>query len=159
MFSVSARPHRGRTLVLFALLSMLAASGCGDSSGVGRTFPVVGKVTLNEVPLKAKNAIVLFKPDAERGNSSPFEPSSTVEEDGTYTLTTKGKKGAPPGWYKVIVIARDDAPPQHPKNLKKNRPVAKSLLPPKYGEAKTSDLSIEVVERPAPGAYDLKLTQ
>jgi hypothetical protein len=76
-----------------------------------------------------------------------------------YTLTTKGKKGAPPGWYKVIVTAREEAAPVHPKLPKQHRPAARSLLPAKYGQVETSGLSVEVVENPAPGAYDLKLSK
>lgn len=159
MLNVFARPSRRCFYGLSALVFLVPASGCGDASGVGRTLPVSGKVTFNNAPWTANTTIVLFKPDADRGNTSPFEPSGTVDENGTYVLTTKGKKGAPPGWYKVIVIARAEAPPQHPKNLKSHRPVAKSLLPAKYGQEKTSELAIEVVETPAAGAYDLKLTQ
>jgi hypothetical protein len=32
-------------------------------------------------------------------------------------------------------------------------------MPARYGQEKTSGLSLEVVENPAPGAYDLKLTK
>jgi hypothetical protein len=73
-------------------------------------------------------------------------------------VNTRGKPGAPPGWYKVIVTAVAE-PPEHPKAPGKHagRPVAQSLLPAKYGQAKTSDLALEVVEQPASGAYDLKL--
>jgi hypothetical protein len=133
-------------------------TGCGDASGVGPTFPVAGKVTFNGAPLTATSTVVLFKPDAAKGNTSSFEPIGTIDADGGYTLKTKGKKGAPPGWYKVIVTARDEAPPAHPKTPKQHRPVAKSLLPARYGQPQTSGLSIEVVENPTPGAYDLKLT-
>jgi hypothetical protein len=140
------------------LLLGVPIAGCGDASGVGPTFPVSGKVTLNGAPLTAASTIVLFKPDTAKGNTSPVEPTGTVDADGNYTLTTKGKKGAPPGWYKVIVTAREEAPPVHPKTPKPHRPVSKSLLPAKYGQGQTSGLSIEVVEDPAPGAYDLKLT-
>ncbi len=74
-------------------------------------------------------------------------------------MTTNGKVGAPPGWYKVIVTAREDAEPVHPKSANSHRPVARSLLPGKYGDAETSGLSIEVVENPVAGAYDLKLSR
>jgi hypothetical protein len=138
---------------------LLLAAGCGDASGVGPTFPVAGKVTLNNTPLTAQNTVILCKPDAAKGNKSPFEPSGTVDAEGNYTLTTRGKSGAPPGWYKVVVTARDEAAPAHPKGPQRHRPVARSLLPARYGQAQTTDLSIEVVERPAPGAYDLKLSK
>jgi hypothetical protein len=134
--------------------------GCSDGSGVGRTVPVAGKITLANEPLTAKNTIVLFKPDTSKGNTSPFEPAGTVDEAGNYTVQTKGKQGAPPGWYKVVVTARDEAPAEHPKSGgPQHRPVARSLVPARYGQDKTSGLSLEVVENPAPGAYDLKLTK
>lgn len=152
-------PRRCLALVLAALVAGALASGCGDASGVGRTVPVRGKVTVGDVPLTAKSTVLLFKPDAAKGNTSPFEPTGTVDEKGNYQLTTKGKNGAPPGWYKVVVTAREDAAPVHAKSPKQHRPVARSLLSVKYGTAESSGLSIEVVENPAPGAYDLKLAK
>jgi hypothetical protein len=142
-----------------ALLLAILPVACGDTSGVGRTVPVSGKVILQDEPWTAKTTIVLFKPDTSRGNTSPFEPAGTVDAEGNYTLTTKGKNGAPPGWYKVIVTAREETAPVHPKTPKQHRPAARSLLPAKYGQAETSGLLIEVVESPVPGAYDLKLSK
>jgi hypothetical protein len=111
-------------------------------------------------PLTAESTTILFEPDASKGNTSPFQPAGTVDEQGNYTLLTKGKAGAPLGWYRVVVTAVAE-PPEHPKlpGKKSTRPVAQSLLPAKYGQTKTSGLAIEVVERPAPGAYDLKLSR
>jgi predicted small secreted protein len=156
MSNVSACSAPGSLLFFSALLLAISASGCSDASGVGRTVPVTGKVILQDAPLTAKTTIVLFKPDASRGNTSPFEPTGTVDADGNYTLATKGKNGAPPGWYKVIVTAREEAASVQPKNPKY---AARSLLPAKYGRAETSGLSIEVVENPALGVYDLKLSK
>ena len=158
MPNVPARPARGLPPLLAAVLVAMPAWGCGDGSGVGRTVPVSGKVMLNGDPVTARTALVLFKPDGSRGNTSPFEPAGTVDAEGHYTLTTQGKNGAPPGWYQVIVTAREEAPPAHPKTPQQHRPVVRSLLPAKYGQANTSGLSIEVVENPEPGAYDLKLS-
>jgi hypothetical protein len=141
-----------------ALFFGCLTSGCGDDSGVGKTFPVAGRITINQEPLTAKSTVVLFKPDASKGNTSSFEPIGTVDEEGIYTLVTKGKKGAPPGWYKVVVTATESSP-VHPNNPQGHHPVAQSLVPAKYGHEKTSDLSIEVVENPQPDAYDLKLAK
>jgi hypothetical protein len=143
---------------LVAMLSASSTFGCSDDSGVGKTFPVAGRITINQEPLTAKSTVVLFKPDASKGNTSIFEPIGTVDENGDYMVLTKGKKGAPPGWYKVVVTATESAP-VHPNSPQGHRPVAQSLVPAKYGLEQTSDLSIEVVENPAPGAYDLKLTK
>ncbi len=151
--------RRGRPAATQGLLLLIClTSGCGDGGRVGQTFPVSGKITFMNEPLVTKNTIILLKPDASRGNTSPFEPTGTVDESGTYTLRTEGKMGAPPGWYKVVVVARDEAPVVHAKAKQSHRPVSKSLVPAKYGQEKTTDLVIEVVENPSPGAYDLKLT-
>lgn len=141
-----------------ALLCVLFAIGCGDASGVGKTFSVTGKVTLDDRPLTAASTIVLFKPDATRGNTSLFEPAGTVDDQGHYVLFTNGKKGAPPGWYQVVVTATEGSP-VHPNDQSSHRPVAKSLVPAKYGLVATSGLSIEVVKNPDPNAYDLNLTK
>jgi hypothetical protein len=147
-----------RRLPAIGLVTALLMLGCGDSSGVGKTLPVRGKVTLDDVPLSAESAVVLFKPDASKGNRSPFEPVGNVDRDGNYTLVTKGKRGAPPGWYKVIVTATE-ARIEAPKDPKRGHPHPRSVVPAKYGLAKTTSLMVEVVESPAPGAYDLKLTK
>jgi hypothetical protein len=130
--------------------------GCADESGVGKTFPVTGTITLDGQPLVAKTTVVLFKPDADKGNASAFDPTGTVDGQGQYTLLTKGKKGAPPGWYKIAVTAHEGRS-EHPKGTLRHRPVARAVIPGRYGQPETSDLSIEVVENPSPGAYDLKL--
>ena len=92
MQSLSFR-FRGSPFPLTALLIAFAASGCGDSSGVGRTVPVAGQITLDNTPLTATNTVVLFKPDAAKGNACPWEPTGTVDGQGNYTLSTKGKRG------------------------------------------------------------------
>jgi hypothetical protein len=138
-------------------LGALLASGCGDASGVGRTLPVAGMVTLDGKPLTAGSTVILFKPDAGRGNTSPFEPVGTVDDQGNYTLATKGKRGAPPGWYKVVVTATElRAGGRDPHGH--IRPAPRSLVPARYGQAATTTVTIEVVEEPGPGAYDVKLT-
>jgi hypothetical protein len=139
-----------------ACFTALVVLGCGDTSGVGKTFPVRGKVTLENQPLAAETAVVLFKPDASKGNSSPWEPTANVDKDGNYSLSTNGKSGAPPGWYKVIVTATESGVAS-PKDPKRGHPHPRSLVPAQYGQAKTTDLVIEVVENPGLGAYDLKL--
>jgi hypothetical protein len=137
------------------LLLAFVGAGCGDTSGVGRTVPVRGTITLDGAPVTAPSTVVLFKPDTAKGNQSPFEPVGTVDGQGRYTLSTRGKKGAPPGWYKVIVSATDG---RLSPATKDRHPAPKSLLPAPYGHEKTTPLAVEVVEDPAAAAYDLKLT-
>jgi hypothetical protein len=141
-----------------AFVMVYLVSGCGDASGVGRILPVSGTITLNGQPLIAQTAMVLFKPDASRGNQSPLDPAGALDGQGHYTLVTAGKTGAPPGWYKVVVTATT-TDVNLPPGKRRDHPRPKSLVAAKYGQAATTALSVEVVESPAAGAYDLKLTQ
>ena len=140
-----------------AIVLAFAAPGCGDTSGVGRTVPVAGRVTLDGAPWTSASTVILFKPDAAKGNTLPWEPTGTVDSQGNYTLSTKGRRGAPPGWYKVTLTALETRPLET-KGPRVKLPTPKSLLPARYGQAATTPLAIEVVDSPAPDAYDLKLT-
>jgi hypothetical protein len=150
-----------RALSRAAVLSLaLLAAACGDDSDVGKTYPVSGKVLLNGEPLVAKTTTILLKPDTAKGNTTSFEPAASVDSSGNYTVFTKKKRGAPPGWYKVIVTATaTESPAPASKRPLKQRPLPESLVPGKYAQAATTPLQIEVVESPAAGAYDLVLTK
>ena len=133
-------------LILFSLF----VTGCGDS---GTYYPVRGKITFDDEPFVRETTTVVLKPI--EGNASEFEPVGKIDFEGNYEIYTGGRKGAPPGRYKVVVTAHDDS-----VDLKKprpKRPVPNSLLPAKYGTAETTELEIDVVAHPSPGAYDLKL--
>jgi hypothetical protein len=156
MFDFHGLRHRWLRVSVIAALCTGLAVGCGKSD-VGVTYPVNGQITMNGEPLNAASTVILFKPNAARGNASPYEPAGTVDAQGQYRLTTKGKGGAPPGWYKVVVTAVESRP-EHAKSPQM-KSVAKSLVPPKYGRAETTDLEIEVVESAFSGAYDLKLAK
>jgi len=138
-----------------ALIVVALVAGCGD--GVGKTYPVSGTVFIGAAPLDAKSATVMFVPDRTKGNTSSFEPGATVDSTGHYTVFTKNQRGAPPGWYKVVVTGIAEAPPPESKGPLTKRPAPKSLVPAKYGRAATTPLEIEVVANPATGAYDLNL--
>ncbi len=127
--------------------------GCGREQGE-RFFPVAGTVQLDGKPLTI--GVVSYRPDAERGNKSMHVPTGTIDAQGRYELITIKRKGAPPGWYRVLVFA--DA------NTLETGGIAVHPIPPrwltheKYTDPKTTDLSVEVVEQPAAGAYDLKVS-
>jgi hypothetical protein len=109
---------------------------------------VEGQVTFQGQPLKTGS--LLFQPDAAKGNSSTLTPSGTIGPDGRYKLYTQERPGAPPGWYKVGIVAQE-APPNDPYAMR-------SLIPQRYGDPQTSGISIEVSANAAAGAYDIKLT-
>jgi hypothetical protein len=147
------------TLGLFCFA--LAAPSCGPGF---KTVLVSGKVFVNGEPLTGAEATVVFRPDASKGNNLNFDFSGTVDESGSYTLYYggKGNQGVAPGWYKVAVVATE--PIVFPKPDKKSKvrqmamPYRKPLIDKKYTVPTQSGIEIEVVEKPAPGAYDLNLT-
>jgi hypothetical protein len=155
----------GKALSLFgtrsAYLSVVAAClygsltllvGCGDSGGT-KLLPVVGKVTVDGKPLTTGTGKVSFRP--VKGSATSQQPGADIEEDGTYRLSTDGKEGAPPGRYQILVV---DVQPRDPKDPFPYGP-RKTNVNNKYNDPKKSDLYIEVVASPAPGAYDLKLSK
>jgi hypothetical protein len=129
---------------------MIFVTGCGDAGG-SKLLPVVGKVAVDGKPLTTGTGKVSFRP--VKGSSATQQPAADIEEDGTYRLSTNGKEGAPPGRYQVFVV---DVEPRDPKDPFPYGP-RKSHVNSKYSDPKKSDLYIEVVPSPAPGAYDLKL--
>jgi hypothetical protein len=148
--------HRLRQAV--CTLALTTVAGCGDSSGA---LPVSGQVTVDGEPLHAGGGTVTFVPDKDRGNTATAQPSGPLDADGNYTLYyAVGKPGAPPGWYRVQVVASKLGP-----GTKTARPPQfgfqppPPLIDPKYVSAATSGLEVEVVRNPAAGAYDLHLTK
>ena len=123
---------------------MLGNLGCGSGSNLQK---VSGKVTVDGTPL-AKGS-VRFIPDKTRGNTAGVEPVAQIAADGTYTLATNGKSGAPLGWYKVSLDATEVADSARAKQ-------AKLLISPRFHSPETTPLSVEVISSPEAGAYDLK---
>jgi hypothetical protein len=121
------------------------AAGCDGKPNVA-TLPVSGKVTVDDKPVTSGQ--VTLQPLAEKPQGVGLS-AGTIGSDGTYTISTAGKPGAPAGKYKVTVTPSmmptgGNAPPAPPFNAKYTDP------------AKTT-LEIEVRENAPAGAYDLKL--
>jgi hypothetical protein len=138
----------GGRCACFALL-VLPLLGCGAGSRE-KLHPVSGRITINGKPLTLGS--VAFRPMKEKGNTSSLDPGGEIEEDGTYIVFTQNGEGAPAGWWKVIVSARDPIDPKDPYKA------TRSYVPAKYELLEKTDLAIEVQESPPPGAYDLQLT-
>jgi len=149
---------RGATTSAVARVALLAcaallAAGCSGGKGP-KLVPVSGKVTLDGNALPG--GVVNFFPDKGKGNTDKYHSVATIDASGTYKLTTDGKEGAPLGRYKVTVAT--EMPP--------SGEVKAGQLPPKlpaintkYKILEQTPLSVEVVESPASGAYDLKVTK
>lgn len=154
---MSLRKPAALIWMLFASSPAILLIGCG-SDDTETLYPVNGRVLQGTAPIRVKSGYVLLKPDVEKGNQTQFEPSGQIEADGSFVIYTNQRPGAPPGWYKVVVTATGE-PERKSPGKGTSRPTAKQLLPPKYGQAKTTPLSIEVVESPAAGAYDLDVSK
>ena len=119
-----ARPT-GRPAVLGMTAILLAGlAGCGPS-GPEKLLPVEGQVRFKGKAL-TKGTVVLHA-DAGKGNTTKHEPRGRIEGDGRYTVFTHPRPGAPPGWYKVTVIATEPSDPKNPYSL------PRSLIPAKIG--------------------------
>jgi len=132
--------------VLVAAVVLLPV-GCGDSGP--RLVPVKGTVTVGGKALTRGS--VSFRPDKSRDEKGTAEPAGNIEADGTYTMYTNGRPGAPVGKYVVLVVSTGDLDPANPSAA------PKSMIPAKYSSQDSVQFQIEVVESPAPGQYDIKL--
>jgi hypothetical protein len=146
-------PCRAFLAVMAGALLLPIASGCSRSEG-DDFVPVTGTVKLQGQPLSIGS--VSFRPDAAKGNKSMHIPYGQIDGEGKYELVTIGRKGAPPGWYKVLVYADEnaliDANSSRP-------PTPRWMMHEKYTGEGTTPLSVEVVATPAPGAYDFEVTK
>ncbi len=153
-------PARGRRKWL--LLGGLCLAGLAgawlvwgrDRAGHSRHIPVEGQVFFDGRPLSLhadQIGKVWFYPDARQPNACPTTPSSDIDEDGRYTLSTGGQPGIPPGRYWVMLIATQPSDPRRPFHRRK------SLIPGRYCAVETSGLVFEVTSGAPSGAYDLRL--
>jgi hypothetical protein len=138
--------QRGWYLATLLTGGIVFVAGCGIGGGE-KLAPVAGKVTVDGKLLTT--GTVSLRPDGSQGNKSQHQPNGAIDAEGNYELLVPpAKKGAPLGWYKVVVFAYDDPQPGKP---------LKSFIDMKYSDEKTTPLRFEVIENPEPGRYDLKL--
>jgi hypothetical protein len=122
-------------------------------------IPVSGTVSLDGKPLPI--GWITFHPDHAQGNQNLRLPHAEIRKDGTYELSPlAGKMGASPGRYRVVVAATYDPIPVRPKfNPDGTEWEPRWLHHKKYLRPETTPLRVEVVEKPAPGAYDFMLSK
>jgi hypothetical protein len=141
------------------VLAVLLA-GCGTADDAGRRVPVSGRVTFNGEPLRVGS--VIFRPDARQGNTERHEARGAIDAEGYYRLATEvgpsRKKGIAPGWYRVAVVAVKE-PDKAARRRGGLPPPDQPLIPPKYANPDTSQITIQVTEATYPGAYDIKLAR
>jgi len=130
-------------------LGLVFVLGCGDTTGLGKRYPVSGTVTYQGKPVE--KGTINFIPDKPDGRAATGDISN-----GSYSLTTaESGDGALPGTYKVTVVAKEvdtselkeiakGGQHHHDAAFAKAAQGAKALVPPKYTLADTSGLTAEV---------------
>lgn len=122
-----------------------AGSGC-TSEKLPPLYPVEGTVTVDGKPLKSGHVSLTTSSTEHKIGLS----TSEIGEDGSYVIYTSDKEGAPLGKYKVTVTPQTMMTPG-------TDPKAMTTISRVYSDATQTPLTIEVVEHPSAGAYDLKL--
>jgi hypothetical protein len=130
-------------------LTLLLIGGCGTDSNL---IPVSGKVMNGDQPLTS--GMVTFHPDKTQGNTTEHIPMGQIGEDGTYTLYTAQKVGAPPGWYRLTVVAEE---PRTPGSGEDEYAPPKYLVREDYVSVEVSPLTKEVKSGAPAGHYDITL--
>ena len=128
-------------------------TGCGKGE-VGPEFAQAkGVVTYQGKPLKTGQ--VSFIPDGSKGTKGPMS-SGAINEQGEFVLQTfKPADGAVVGFHQVVVTSYKASPfdPNNPSPPLESI----SLIPVKYGDQKTSELTAEVTADPEKNVYTFDL--
>jgi hypothetical protein len=147
--------------VAICCCGLLMLAGCSNSEeSPGKLVPVQGKITLSDGTPLPGGRVLFFASDRDPNAPPPASPERNapaspdrdtptsvgqVQEDGSYTLSTKGHPGAPLGKYRVV-LARGAADRK-----------AWSRVPTQYVNPRKSPLEVEVADNKPEGGYDLKL--
>lgn len=137
---------------------LLVTAGCGPPDL--KLYPVVGKLSVGDVPVPSGS--IQLRADTSQGNKSMEVPVGLIQPDGRLELTTGERKGAPLGWWKLLVVADNfqvfEPPPSPDWPLfPEGWEPPKSLVHARYLGAGTTDISIQVVAIPKADAYVIKL--
>lgn len=152
---LSVRHHlRHYRWLLTGAVSLAVVIGCGDDGGLGKRYPVSGKITYQGKPVPLGN--IFFVPvKAEAGRAA----SGAINSEGWYKLSTAGgEDGAYAGDYKIRIMALESDNTQVLANAPKGgagkqddvlkaTAAAKKLIPAKYEYEETSELKAKVEEK------------
>jgi hypothetical protein len=159
------RSAGGRKAVAAAIAAVaLAAAGCGPP-GL-KVAPAGGTVTYKGNPVAG--ATVMFTP----AKGTPCD--GITDESGKYSVSYRGKPGAPVGPCRVTVtkppksefsLGQAATTPEDLAKLSaaaaasppKPAPKDKDAIPAKYARVETSGLTVEVTADAAKNAFDFKL--
>jgi hypothetical protein len=132
----SPSPPRWRWLALVPALCCVSCSSSGDELN-----PVRGTVLYKNQPLNS--AVVTFHlTGADPITNVP--PVGLTKEDGTFTVTTGQREGAPAGKYVVTIISPEEVAPKGRKVISTEAPDTKDRFQRAYANQATSTLKVEI---------------
>lgn len=137
-----------RLYQLWAIAGLLGVVGCLESAGtISNLVPVTGSIALDGKPLS--HGTIMFDPEGSEG-----QPAVGQIVNGEFTMvTTVSAPGVVQGKYRVRVESTELV--KRPPNAVPPFPEAKSLIPKKYNDLKTSGLTVEVEQGMVPVTFDL----
>jgi len=153
-----------KTLAIpFAFLGSIVLLGCGDDDGIGKRYPLSGKVTYNGQGVA--HGTINFLPEAGGDGKGAVGEI----KDGAYrnVTTLTPDDGILPGKYKVTIVAYDVADLSNLQakaaggatdqvQVAKANAKAKNQVPMKYARAETSGLTHEAKAKSDTYDADLK---
>ena len=142
--SSPAPPRRGagpRYPRLWPWLVLLPALFCLSCSRGGGLNPVRGKVLYKNQPLKG--ALVTFHPRGAN-DITTVRPVGLTREDGTFTVTTGQKEGAPAGEYVVTLICSEEVARKDKRTISTEPPQTRDRFGGTYANRETSKFRVEI---------------
>ena len=138
------KPYLRPACVVLLLSGLVLTPGCSGSKKLDLA-PVSGTVKVAGVPLTSGQVSFLPASKEQEGTLA----AGTIGSDGTYTISTGGKPGAPVGKYKITIT-----PSMVPSG---NGKPPGSGFSSKYQSVATTPLMKEVIANPEAGRYDFNL--
>ncbi len=122
-----------------AVLSVVCAFACSTGDGLS---PVEGKVVFKSEPIKG--VVVTFHPK-DGDPIKAIRPVGQTKEDGTFTLLTGDKPGAPAGEYVVTFVwPREVAAPKGKKTFSTELPDTRDAFDGAFADANKSTFKVAV---------------
>ncbi len=143
---------RGRVFSIFLALAG-GLAGCGDENGFTsqRTYPVRGKVLLPDGTPLSMGRIMFVS------TSRGLTYGGVIGSDGTFTVKSTAREGAPEGEYKVRIEIDETSLPQ--SKAGKAQRGARFPFAKKYTDEDASQLTATVKPDESSNQFEFKLTK
>jgi hypothetical protein len=143
------RPRLGGLWLSAAMV--IGSAGCGESFRLPTTYPVKGKVLLPDGQPLTSGRIMLISQE------SGLTFGGTISADGTYTVKSGTREGAPAGNYKVRIEIDETSLPQ--AKGRKGQRSARLPFDNKYTDEDASQLTATVKPDESSNNFEFKLTK